>query len=244
MATPINGQDAGSDAGADVREAAASQDAPSDAASESAPDALQDAVAEETGQEVGGGEAASVGDASADVRAESAVDAADSGFDASGGKMGSLRVQPGARYLVDGSGAPFFLHGDSPWAILTALTNEDAEIYLEDRRQRGFNGILVVLIDHVNAPGVADKPTAYGDVPFTTPGDFSTPNETYLSHADLIIQKALSKGLHVFLTPAYLGFDGGVEGWYSTMQANGTTKLTTYGQWLGNRYRDQPNIVV
>src|SRR5579859_4400944 len=236
MTSAINGQDAGSDAGSDARDGAALQDAPSDAVSESARDVVQDATAEDAAA-VKSGMDASGGDAAA-------LDAKDSGSDASGSTtMGPLRVKPGARYLVDSAGAPFFLHGDSPWAILTALTNEDAEIYLEDRRQRGFNAILVVLIDHVNAPGVAGKTTVYGDAPFTTPGDFSTPNEAYFAHADAIIQKAASKGFHVFLTPAYLGFNGGVEGWYTTMQANGTTKLAAYGQWLGNRYRNQPNIV-
>jgi hypothetical protein len=47
----------------------------------------------------------------------------------------------------------------------------------------------------------------------------------------------------VLLTPAYVGFNGGQEGWWQEMSANGTAKLYAYGQYLGNRYKNFNNIV-
>lgn len=144
-------------------------------------------------------------------------------------------------YLVDQLGVPYFLYGDAAWSILTAVTTADATAYLDDRQSRGINAIAVVLVDHIT--GNTGKSTQAGDAPFTTPGDFTTPNEAYFAHADAIINLAASRGICVFLHAAYLGFNGGDEGWYVVMGNNGTTNLTTYGNYLGNRYKNFPNIV-
>jgi hypothetical protein len=45
----------------------------------------------------------------------------------------------------------------------------------------------------------------YGDVPYTSPGHFTTPNETYFAHADSIINKAAEYGIQIILAPNYLG---------------------------------------
>ncbi len=47
-----------------------------------------------------------------------------------------LSVQAGTRYLVDPRGAPFLIQGDSAWSLMAQLTVEDAEAYLENRRQK------------------------------------------------------------------------------------------------------------
>ena len=57
------------------------------------------------------------------------------------------------------------------------------------------------------------------------------------------MDRAASKGMAVLLVPAYLGYQGGDEGWYGEMVASGVTKMTTYGQYLGNRYKNKSNIV-
>ena len=58
-----------------------------------------------------------------------------------------LSVGPGERYLVDAAGRPFLIHGDTAWSLIAQLTREDVELYLDDRRARGFNTILVNLIE-------------------------------------------------------------------------------------------------
>jgi Protein of unknown function (DUF4038)/Putative collagen-binding domain of a collagenase len=152
-----------------------------------------------------------------------------------------LHVEAGKRYLVDAAGKPFFVNGDSPWELMVQLTREQVDQYLEDRRLKGVNTVLVELIEHYFASNAPKN--VYGDAPFTTAGDFGTPNEAYFAQADYVIRKAAEKGMVVLLAPAYVGYNGASEGWYQEMAANGTSKLYAYGQYVGNRYKSFDNIV-
>jgi hypothetical protein len=62
------------------------------------------------------------------------------------------------------------------------------------------------------------------------------PNEAYWSHVDYIVATAAANGLQCFFTPLDQG------GWTQTSLANGTSSCYQYGQFLGNRYRNYPNI--
>jgi hypothetical protein len=150
-----------------------------------------------------------------------------------------LKLAANKRYLADQNDVPFLIHGDSPWSLIVGLTKTEAERYLEDRRQKGFNTLMVNLIEHkYKGPKNRD-----GEEPFTTPGDFSTPNEKYFAHADWVIGKAAEKGIQILLTPCYLGYAGSDEGWYQEVLANGPTKCRNYGRYLGDRYRKFDNII-
>ena len=150
-----------------------------------------------------------------------------------------VRVGPDHRHLVDQSGAPFLLQGDAPWSLISGLTREEAELYLEHRRRQGFNSIMVNLIEH-KFHGPVNR---YGEGPFTTPGDFSKPNEKYFEHADWVIRKAAEKGMQVFLAPIYLGYAGTDEGWIDEVLANGPEKCRGWGRYVGKRYRAFDNLV-
>ncbi|TIQ36044.1 MAG: DUF4038 domain-containing protein [Mesorhizobium sp.] len=152
-----------------------------------------------------------------------------------------LRIEPGKNYLVDRNGRPFFMQGEAAWSLIADLKDDEAELYLEDRKARGFNTILVNLIEHRfsrNAPA-----NAYGERPFADNGNFVLPNEAYFVRADRILQKACDLGFLVLLVPAYLGIGGGDEGWYQEMAAAGAGRLATYGHFVGNRYRRFDNIM-
>ena len=84
---------------------------------------------------------------------------------------------------------------------------------------------------------------AAGDPPFTTPGDFSTPNEKYFAHADWVIRKAGEYGIQVLLTPIYLGYVGTDEGWIEELVKLEPEKCLAYGRYLGKRYKDFDNII-
>lgn len=152
-----------------------------------------------------------------------------------------LKLEPGQRYLEDAAGRPFLLHGDTAWSLIAQLNRQDAELYLRDRQARGFNAILVNLLEH----RFASKAPAdiYGDRPFAVEGDYGTPNETYFRHADWVLRRACELGFLVLLTPSYVGSGGGGEGWYGEMVENGPDKLRAYGRFLGERYRSLRNIV-
>jgi len=143
--------------------------------------------------------------------------------------------------LLDAQNRPFLIQGDAPWSLIGRLTRENVDLYLETRRQQGFNTVMVNLIEHQ----FTDNPprNAYNDAPFTTAGDFSTPNEAYFAHAEYVIAKANEKDMLVLLAPAYMGYQGGSEGWYQEMSANGAVKLRAYGQYVANRFLAYDNIL-
>lgn len=145
------------------------------------------------------------------------------------------------RYLTDAAGRPFLLHGDTAWSLIADLSRDDAERYLTDRAARGFNTILVSLIEHryaTNAPANAEH-----EPPFLVPGDYATPNERYFAHADWVLNRARELGILVLLTPSYMGIGGGGEGWYRAMERNGAERLRAYGRYLGRRFKMLDNIV-
>lgn len=155
-----------------------------------------------------------------------------------------LRVATGQRHLVDQNGRPFLMVGDTPWSLMTGVTRAEAETYLEDRRQRGFNAIIVNIVEHYYNGPVNKE----GNAPFQKTGnvyDFSRPVEAYFAHVDYVLGLARDKGFLVLLTPAYLGYAGGQEGWWPEINTavNTTTVMNNYGRWLGSRYRGFNNIV-
>ena len=152
-----------------------------------------------------------------------------------------LHTVSGTRYLLDSQGNPFLIQGDSAWSLMVQLTDAEVDQYLDNRRAKGFNAVLVSLLEHKFANNAPNNTNGVG--PFLTPNDFSTPNEAYFAHAASVIQKAADRNMLVLLTPAYLGYQGGDEGWYQTMGINGATKLRAYGQYLANRFSAYSNIV-
>src|SRR4051812_1522237 len=97
-----------------------------------------------------------------------------------------LALAANRRTLVDQSGAPFRIQGDAAWSFIANLTAAEQDIYLADRQSKGFNTILVNLLEHEFA--VQAPQNRNGDYPFTshTVGsyDFGTPNEAYFAFAD------------------------------------------------------------
>jgi hypothetical protein len=179
-------------------------------------------------------------DARPRVDAAPPVDAAP-GSDAVVGPLFPLQRAPVGRTLVDASGRPFLLQGDAAWSLIVQLDDADLETYLAAREAKGFNTLLVSIIEHKFA---AQAPRdAFGNAPFTTAGDFSTPNPAYFAHVDYVLQRAEAHGFVVLLTFAYLGYNGGDEGWYQELLAQSTATLRGYGQYVGGRYRDQANII-
>ncbi len=163
-----------------------------------------------------------------------------------GGEVSFPRLGPNSRYLVNQTGTPLLLQADSPWSLMVALTREETTAYLADRQAKGFNAVVTQLIE--NQFGGVDNPygsprNRYGEGPFTTPGDFSTPNEAYFAHVDWVIQEAASHGMLLLANPGYLGYPGAGEGWYAEVISNGPAKCRDYGRWLGSRYKDTPNLV-
>lgn len=146
----------------------------------------------------------------------------------------------GLRHLVDQDGRPFLLQGDSPWSLMVQLNLEEAARYLADRRKRGFNTLLVNLLEHKYA---VDPPrNRDGEGPFLVPGDFSTVNHRYFDHAAWVLERAHEEGHLVLLAVAYIGCCGG-DGWYAEMVRSGRQALREYGRYIAARFAHLPNIM-
>jgi len=152
-----------------------------------------------------------------------------------------LRVSQNKRFLATENGDPFFWTGDTGWLLFTKLNREDAERYFEDRRQKGFNVIQVMVLHNtkkaVNVYG--DSALIDGDVerPFTKPGN--SPDDPkqydYWDHVDYLINLAHKKGLYMALVPL----------WGSNVKNGSITreKALKYTEWLAGRYKNMSNVV-
>jgi len=152
-----------------------------------------------------------------------------------------VEAGPGLRHLVDAEGKPFFLHGDAAWSLIAQLNDDDAATYLEDRRARGFNAVLVNLLEH-RFSSLAPA-NIHGDAPFLIPVNYTTPNASYFAHADRVLKRACDMGILVLLAPSYQGNGAGPEGWYREMAQNGAEAMRSYGRYLGRRYGGLDNII-
>ena len=148
-----------------------------------------------------------------------------------------LKVSASGRYLVDQSDTPFLITGDSPQALMVNLSEADADAYFADRQAAGFNVVWINLLCATYTGGRADASTYDGIVPFNTPGDLSTPNESYFARVDDMLHLAAQHGLTVLLDPAETG------SFLDVLKSNGVTTSRNYGRYLGSRYRSFDNIV-
>lgn len=151
-----------------------------------------------------------------------------------------LTVSQNSRFLAIGDNKPFFWLSDTGWLLFGKLTREEAETYLENRRQKGFNVVQVMVLHTL------DVTNAYGDsaliaknvaTPLFTKGNsFSDSIEyDFWDHVDFVIDKAAEKGIYMALVPVWGG--NVKKGGVNQQQAQ------IYAEFLANRYKNRPNII-
>jgi len=148
-----------------------------------------------------------------------------------------LKQSANNRYLVDQNNVPFLMIGDAPQAMVGNLSVAQAKFFIKDRATYGVNALWVNLLCDSYTACNSDGTTFDGIAPFTTPGDLSTPNPVYFDRAEQMMDAAAAKGMVVLLDPIETG------GWLGVLQANGIAKARRYGEFLGNRFKDHPNII-
>lgn len=143
--------------------------------------------------------------------------------------QGRIGIAPDQRHLQTEDGRPFFYLGDTAWALFHRLTREEADLYLRDRADKGFNVIQAVALAELRG---LDEPNAYGELPLLN-RDPATPNEAYFAHVDHVIARANELGLTVGLLPSWGRYwrDG-------SSQIFTVASARSYGRFLGRRYRD------
>src|SRR5260221_3205027 len=105
-----------------------------------------------------------------------------------------LKVSANRRYLVDQENVPVLLMGDSPQALTVNISEAEADMFFADREAHGFNGAWVNLLCGTYTGGRPDASTYDGIIPFTTPGDVSTPNEPFFARVDHMLRLAAQHG--------------------------------------------------
>jgi hypothetical protein len=149
----------------------------------------------------------------------------------------ALKVSANGHYFVQ-DGKPFFWMGDTVWSLFTHYSAQEAEEYLKHRGQQGFT-VEHTMIAFNGGPGLkTHSSNPQGDQPWLNSNP-ATPNETFFKNVDHVLEAARQNGLMVVIMPC-----GGSSGSFVDKDKVFTREnVRTYGKWLGQRYRDVPNII-
>jgi len=154
-----------------------------------------------------------------------------------------IKASANRRYLVDQNNVPFLLLGDAAHSLISGVSATDMVTYMTTRAGQGFNAIQVFAPCDTYETGCPSSLVSFTGVsPFTSGSDqsnydLSTPNPAYWSIVDNLLSTAAANNLVVFLNPMETG------GLLPLLETNGTTKVFNYGVFLGNRYKNTPNLV-
>jgi Protein of unknown function (DUF4038)/Putative collagen-binding domain of a collagenase len=150
---------------------------------------------------------------------------------------GRLRVTPDGHYLQYTDGSPFFWLGDTGWELFHRLTLPEIRSYLDNRRQKGFNVIQAVILAEFDGQRT---PNRYGDLPLNNL-DPAQPNERYFQVIDSAVNMALHRNMVMALLPTW--GDKVTKSWGAGPVLFDSATAYNYGRWVGNRYKDYPNII-
>src|SRR5262249_7377627 len=120
--------------------------------------------------------------------------------------------------------------------------------YIDTRVSQGYNTVNVNFVEHLYAPNPPSDRD--GNQPFTTTGDFSTPNDAYFAGLEQKVAYAQSKGVLVSLA-FYMGIGQHSEGWYNELASSANTQAVCYafGKYLANGhgafggFKKYPNVI-
>jgi acetyl esterase/lipase len=150
-----------------------------------------------------------------------------------------LAVSAGKRFLT-ADGKPFFWLGDTGWLLLGKLNREETEKYLENRREKGFNVIQVMLLHTLSVTDSNGDSALIGKNPATPKVAVSNSSGTmgkggYWEHVDFVVDLAAEKGIYLALVPV----------WGPNVRAGHVSlaQAESYARFLAGRYRDKSNII-
>ena len=149
-----------------------------------------------------------------------------------------LHVSADGRRLMKDDGTFFFYMADTGWELFHRCGKTETEIYLKDRKEKGFNVIQAVVLAELDG---LNTPNTEGEIPLIN-NDPHRPNEAYFRHVDWVIQKAEELGMYIAVLPTW-GDKWNKRWGVGPMIFDIPEKARKYGKWIGQRYKDQPNII-
>jgi hypothetical protein len=145
---------------------------------------------------------------------------------------GRIRVTSDGHFLEYSDGTPFFWLGDTGWELFSKLKKEEIENYLDNRKAKGFNVIQCVILRRN-----ADR---YGDLPLHN-NDPEKPVERYFALVDWVVKKAQEKNMMLAILPCWGDMVTGIRS--KVPPIFNETNAFAFGRYLGNRYKNCPNII-
>jgi hypothetical protein len=145
----------------------------------------------------------------------------------------ALKVSENGHFLQTRDGDPFFWLGDTGWLLFTKLSREEAEAYLTNRQQKGFN-VLQVSVVHT-----LDAVNYYGDsalINKSVARPLIKENKyDYWDNVDYLVDLAAKKGLYMALVPV----------WGNNVKHGGVSfeESKTYAKWLAEHFKNKTNII-
>jgi hypothetical protein len=152
--------------------------------------------------------------------------------------------------------------------MLSSLTPAQIHTYLADRQARSYNLIWPSVLCNeycgnvVSGTSPSTMALADGTPPFTSGSnensyDYTTPNNAYWTEIDNLVIDAANFGMVLALDPFDTGLgvtpgdpsgtsfkcDNNYPGELVGARSSGVSKMTTYGNYLGTRYKNYPNIM-
>jgi hypothetical protein len=144
---------------------------------------------------------------------------------------GVLRVSPNNKNLLNGE-SPFYWLGDTAWDLFQRLNEEEAQVYLRNRKEKGFNVIQSVLInfayegDKISYQQIENKDIL---------NVIHVQNKCYWDHVERIVDSASELGIYFALLPTW-----------GRIVKNGylnRSNASTYVNFLINRFKHKKNII-
>lgn len=149
-----------------------------------------------------------------------------------------LQVSANKRFLQTADGKPFFWLGDTAWELFHRLNREEATSYLKNRAEKGFTVIQAVVLAELD--GLHD-PNPYGEIPLEN-DDPTKPREAYFQHVDFIVRKAAELNIYIGMLPTW-GDKVFKNRWGVGPEIFNAENAKVYGKWIGNRYKNEKNII-
>lgn len=148
---------------------------------------------------------------------------------------GNLRPRADGRVIEHTDGTPFFWLGDTAWLLFSRLDREEAKRYLDDRREKGFNVIQIMVVHRTPNKNIyGGEFDSFDSIDWASGPPMDDPNG-YWSLVDEMIKLAEERGLYAALVPAW--------GSVAKSGALDAEMANKYGSWLGRHFKDRPNII-
>ncbi len=144
---------------------------------------------------------------------------------------GRLVVSDNNRFIVHKNGIPFFWMGNTAWLLPERLNRDEVEYFLSKDRQAGYNVEQIQVLNAIptfNIYGQQANNAAFDFSKISKPGVYG-----YWEHLDYIVDVAERNGIYIAMDCI----------WGSMLKDMDVKKAQSLGKFLGERYKNKPNII-